>query len=73
MKNLLLILSLFLLSCNKTNVNTKETDFVYSTMGTTLEIYTIDSCQYVGHLDGGESDILTHKGNCNNPIHKYNE
>jgi len=32
--------------------------------------YTIDGCQYLGHLGGdARSNYLTHKGNCNNPIH----
>lgn len=73
MKNILLILSIVLFSCNETNIQSKDTEFVYSVMGTKMQTYTIDSCQYVGHLVGGESDFLTHKGNCNNPIHKHNE
>jgi hypothetical protein len=36
-----------------------------------IYIYTIDSCEYIGELGGGDSrsDILTHKGNCKNRIH----
>ena len=33
--------------------------------------YTIDGCQYLGDLVGdSRSNYLTHKGNCNNPIHE---
>jgi len=32
--------------------------------------YTIDGCQYIGHLGGDpNSNYLSHKGNCTNPIH----
>jgi hypothetical protein len=34
-----------------------------------LDVYTIDGCQYIGHLMGSDHDVLTHKGNCTNPIH----
>jgi len=35
-----------------------------------LTEYTIDGCQYIGHLGGdSRSNYLAHKGNCTNPIH----
>lgn len=34
-------------------------------------VFTIDSCQYIGKSIGTQYGILTHKGNCNNPIHKH--
>jgi len=29
-----------------------------------LKVYVIDGCEYIGKLRGGNSDVLTHKGNC---------
>lgn len=35
-----------------------------------INTYTIDGCEYIGEIGGdGRNDILTHKGNCKNPIH----
>jgi hypothetical protein len=36
----------------------------------TITEYTIDGCQYIGHVGGDpRSNYLAHKGNCTNPIH----
>lgn len=35
-----------------------------------VEVYTFDGCEYIGYLHAANADFLTHKGNCNNPIHK---
>jgi hypothetical protein len=35
-------------------------------------IITIDGCQYIKPIYESSS-TLTHKGNCNNPIHIYNK
>lgn len=43
---------------------------IYSTNGNYIETFVIDGCQYIGNLDGSENDWCTHKGTCNNPIHK---
>lgn len=39
---------------------------------TTYEIVVIDHCQYIYRQNNGyqQGPIFTHKGNCNNPIHK---
>jgi hypothetical protein len=34
-----------------------------------VEIVVIDSCEYL-YGPWGNATILTHKGNCKNPIHK---
>jgi hypothetical protein len=34
-----------------------------------IEVITVDSCEYV-FGPWGSGAILTHKGNCKNPIHK---
>lgn len=34
-----------------------------------IHTYNIDGCEYIGSVSYGSADILTHKGNCKNPIH----
>ncbi len=29
-----------------------------------IRLYVIDSCEYIGFLNGCKHDFLTHKGNC---------
>jgi len=29
-----------------------------------VRLYAIDSCEYIGDINGFHSDVLTHKGNC---------
>ncbi len=71
MKKLLFsLLAISLVGCDfAPNVESKETNFNYGN-GNTLKVFTIDSCEYLGNMYGGGNDILTHKGNCKNPIHK---
>lgn len=68
MKKLILILSVAFVACGpRADVNNKE---VAVHGGTTVNEYTIEGCQYIGNLDNGyNAHYLTHKGNCNNPIH----
>jgi hypothetical protein len=37
--------------------------------GYPINEYTFDGCQYIGRISGDASSF-THKGNCNNPIHR---
>jgi hypothetical protein len=69
MKKILLILSslILMISCSTKNVDIKFTDT--SINGVDIKTYTIDGCEYIGVVTGTNSDILTHKGNCSNPIH----
>lgn len=46
------------------NQNTKTIKSKYSINGCNLEIYVIDSCEYIGNVQNAYSDKLTHKGNC---------
>lgn len=39
------------------------------TEGYSVEILEIDSCEYVAYCIGSQTGLLTHKGNCKNPIH----
>jgi len=52
--------------------NVEEEHYSLNLPSTNIEIteYTIDGCKYIGHLTGdNRNNYLTHKGNCNNPIH----
>lgn len=68
----LLIISLCLLSmgCERER-NVSKTTSNYTLGGVDLEIVVIDGCQYLTR-SGSSSYDMTHKGNCNNPIHKCN-
>lgn len=70
MKNIFFVLGLllFLTSCS-TNVGDVNRE------GDGYKIVVIDQCEYIQVNDGlGNTRVysLTHKGNCSNPIHKYN-
>lgn len=71
MKKLLIILSVILISCQPNN-NVPVFNTYTVIRGRELEVYVIDSCEYIGFVHGGAADILTHKGNCKNPIHYDN-
>jgi hypothetical protein len=60
----ILLLAAVFSSCEQStaNVDKKNTDFQIN--GSRLEIYVIDSCEYIGRVYAGNSDKLTHKGNC---------
>lgn len=61
--------AVFLSSCETHNVEKKFTD--YEINGCVMEIYVIDSCEYIGRLYGTSSDKLTHKGNCKFCEYRY--
>lgn len=63
----LLIIALLFASCKSKNTTQKSTNVVIN--GISIEIFTIDSCEYIGSEIGFNTGILTHKGNCSNPIH----
>ncbi len=73
----LFIMCLFLASCNDGDYKEPEKapvvkDEKIRIRGYEVKIYTYDECQYI-HIGGGESQTITHKGNCNNIIHQYNQ
>lgn len=58
-----------LCSCDDQNtVSTKETEVDFGYMSN-LEIVKIEGCEYF-YGDWSNATVLTHKGNCSNPIHK---
>jgi DNA/RNA endonuclease YhcR with UshA esterase domain len=70
MKNklILAILAISMVSCEK-NVPSTITSYRLSDGQGTLEIVVVDSCEYL-YGPWGNATVLTHKGNCKNPIHK---
>ena len=62
-----LILGLF--SCKEPNVEKKTTTYRICNDMDPLEIVTIDGCEYL-YGPWGNARVLTHKGNCKNPIHQ---
>lgn len=56
-------------SCTKRNIENVNTEHVIYDGFNPLEVVRIDSCQYLFAI-GGSRVVLTHKGNCNNPVHK---
>jgi hypothetical protein len=68
MKKLVILWVLALFGCNESNVE-KEKTGIYINTGNQLEIVLIDGCQYF-YGSFGHAVVLTHKGNCNNIIHK---
>jgi hypothetical protein len=70
MKIKLMIVALIMgmVSCTERNVPSTKTEYMVNTYGL-VEIVVIDSCEYL-YGPWGNATILTHKGNCKNPIHK---
>ena len=65
----LMVIMIVISGCYKTenvfgteNVNIRKTKTVIE--GQHIEVYMIDGCEYIGKISGGNTDILTHKGNC---------
>jgi len=71
MKKIYLIPLLFIFSCSSPNKRTTE-KIKMENSETSLEVVIIDKCEYL-YGAWGNATVLTHKGNCKNPIHKYNE
>ena len=64
----LTILCLTVVGCVENNTPTAQYKQDAEVAG--FEIITIDSCQYIYRWDGYHAgSAITHKGNCNNPIH----
>lgn len=64
----IIIYSLFFVSCAKGNVEKINTNYIIRDGRQPLQVVVIDSCEYF-FGDWGNGTVLTHKGNCNNPIH----
>ena len=68
---LIAMIILMLMSCedNNTNQTGNESEVKELSDSKSVTVYTYDGCEYVvaGY---GKYQWGTHKGNCNNPIHK---
>ena len=67
MKYLLLVMIL-LVSCHQPTVERKPTTYVVDAVNPPLQLVYIDSCEYL-YGEWGNATVLTHKGDCTNPIH----
>ena len=63
------VMLITLASCREPNVKVKNTNYVINDDCSPLSIIIVDRCQYL-FGDWGNRTVLTHKGNCNNPVHK---
>lgn len=69
MKKILFVLTLALVSCSREGqVPVKQTQYRVGEFIDPLEVVEVDGCEYL-FGDWGKSTVLTHKGNCKNPIH----
>jgi hypothetical protein len=71
---ILAFVAIFLASCEDTesvkHVEQIRYELDLPNQRVTITEYTIDGCQYIGHVGGDpRSNYLSHKGNCTNPIH----
>ncbi len=62
MKKVILILAVVLAGCETTGTIVQDTETTIS--GREIQVYEIDSCEYLGNVYVGNGDFLTHKGNC---------
>jgi hypothetical protein len=67
---MIIALTIGMMGCDNANVEIKSTDYIIEANTIRLKIVVIDNCEYLYRGTGGA--VLTHKGNCNNPIHKHN-
>lgn len=65
------VMLLALVSCEHHNDVKSITTPINLGYTTPLQVIKIDGCQYL-FGDWGNATTLTHKGNCNNPIHALN-
>lgn len=70
MKKLLIAVMLIgmISSCTKKNVKTTPTEIVIDG-NSSVEVITIEGCEYFKVYSSYGYFSLTHKGNCKNPIH----
>ena len=71
-KLMLIALIMGMVSCTERNVPSNKTEYVVYPGNNPVEVVTIDSCEYL-YGPWGNATVLTHKGNCSNPIHKGGE
>ena len=60
-----ILIILVLTGCGTSNVESKSTQYILKRGYQSLEIVTVDGCEYL-YGDWGNATVLTHKGNCIN-------
>ncbi len=63
----LILLLMVFSSCSKEEQPTKTLEDLYPIIDkieSDINLYVIDSCEYIGYINNWNADILTHKGNC---------
>jgi hypothetical protein len=60
-----ILIILVLTGCGTTNVESKSTQYILKRGYQSLEIVTVDGCEYL-YGPWGNAMVLTHKGNCIN-------
>lgn len=61
----LILLSVILIGCvNPDGKRVSHNYSGYNIGGFEINQFTIDSCEYVGVMNCGNANVLTHKGNC---------
>lgn len=64
-----LLLLLSLVGCESgTDGHVKEFSIGKGIDASWLRTYHIEGCEYIGRVNGNGA-LLTHKGNCSNPVH----
>ena len=65
----ILLAGVLIISCvDEPNVKKEKTKYQIGSELDKVEIITVDSCEYL-YGPWGNATVLTHKGNCKNPIH----
>ena len=67
---MIIALTIGMVGCTERNAPSQKTKYMINTYNT-VEIVVVDSCEYL-YGPWGNATVLTHKGNCSNPIHKHN-
>jgi hypothetical protein len=60
-----ILIILVLTGCGTSNVESKSTQYILKRNYKSLEIVTVDGCEYL-YGDWDNATVLTHKGNCIN-------
>lgn len=68
----LIIVTMFLVGCTKSNVESTKTGFILKNSVAPIKLIEIDNCEYL-YGDWGSASVLTHKGNCKFCLDRNNE
>lgn len=67
---LVAVVASILESCDGPNIQSKVSTAKYGNAGVDITIYNIGGHEYIGRLNGGNTDWATHSGSCPHPDHK---